>query len=91
MIDRLTILLYNKNKNPNYKTESEVKTMLDLSTIFNSETLKKPFLEGVKTTIQIFIELLKMPLIPIDNNTYIPFWLILIISVIPTVSKKLKH
>lgn len=90
MIDKLTIPLYNEFSNNKIKRK-EVKTMLDFSTIFNSETLTEPFLEGVKTTIQIFIELLKMPLIPIDNNTYIPFGLILIISVIPTVSKKSKR
>ena len=65
--------------------------MLDFNDIFNFETIGAPFLESIKTTIQIFIELLKMPFIPIDSNTYIPFWLVLIILGIPTASKKLKH
>ena len=66
--------------------------MLDFSTIFNQETITTPFLESIKTTIQIFIELLKMPFIPIDNNNYIPFGVILAISMIPvsTVLKKRK-
>lgn len=36
--------------------------MPDFSTIFNQETINTQFLESIKTTFQIFIELLKMPL-----------------------------
>lgn len=64
--------------------------MLDFSTIFNQETINTQFLESIKTTFQIFIELLKMPF-PIGDN-HIPFGVILAISMIPvlTVLKKRK-
>jgi hypothetical protein len=66
--------------------------MLDFSTIFNQEIISTPFLEGIKSTIIICIECLKMPIFPLDDNNYIPLWIPLVASmIIPAISKKIKR
>lgn len=53
--------------------------MPDFSTIFNQETINTQFLESIKTTFQIFIKLLKMPLPTVlkVKGLIVPFFIII--------------